>query len=441
MNCIVIATIQCPDCDLPLRRRTNGDLFCDRPTCKNYQVDYAPFRVTLERATGVVSAAGAAEEETTGVVQASFNIHLPMLRAGEPMPADIQYLPPGRHVIRASRDGKPWKGPVVGDEGAAQVLQTFLEERLALSAKHEGDAPYLDLNHDDREASAWPKEFFWAGDDPVTGGVRCKLEWSSAGEAAIRGKTYRRFSPNIIPDAEGQIVGTSVNMGGLVNRAAFTKIAAIWSKENPSDDPNPNQPNKDRPTTMKKLLSLLKKHGLIPDADIDETDAVTHVSAKLTEIDGRLGRIEPLETEVKDLKKEIVTTKETHAKSVVASLVKCGAIPPKDEALQKRYVDLLVADPANEAILPKAQNPALGKAVVSAKGANDADLDLPGGETPGDKLIVSAKGLMKENGDLHVSDAVVQACADDDEEYRRYRVSLGLGSKEERKKFGAALAS
>jgi hypothetical protein len=53
------------------------------------------------------------------------------------------------------------------DEATAAVLEASRASYQAKADAGEGDAPYLDFNHDDREASAWPKRIFWAGSDPI----------------------------------------------------------------------------------------------------------------------------------------------------------------------------------------------------------------------------------------------------------------------------------
>ncbi len=132
------------------------------------------------------------------------------------LPADIQYMPPGRHTINATRNKQPVTVDITADENAATRLNAWLQDR-----------PFFDFNHEDREAAAWPTEFYWAGDDPINGGIRAKVEWSGAGEDAIRKRTFRRFSPTFIPDSDGRVIGSETNMGGLVNRAAFKTIQPL----------------------------------------------------------------------------------------------------------------------------------------------------------------------------------------------------------------------
>ena len=46
------------------------------------------------------------------------------LAEGATTPADIQYMPPGRHRIRASQGGKPVSVEVAVSEGAGEQAET-----------------------------------------------------------------------------------------------------------------------------------------------------------------------------------------------------------------------------------------------------------------------------------------------------------------------------
>jgi phage I-like protein len=152
-------------------------------------------------------------------------------------PQELQYMPPGTHRINASRNGKPVSLDIQVDASTAETLNKFLQEELTKATEGNDDRPFFDFNHDDREAAAWPTEFYWAGDDPVTGGVRAKVDWSGAGKKAVTEKTFRRFSPTFVPDEAGHVVGSETNMGGLVNRAAFKTIQPLFAKAQ-SDAPD-----------------------------------------------------------------------------------------------------------------------------------------------------------------------------------------------------------
>ena len=147
------------------------------------------------------------------------------------LPADIQYMPPGRHTINATRNKEPITIDITADQSAAENLNAWLQDRLQSAAAGTDDRPFFDFNHEDREAAAWPTEFYWAGDDPITGGIRAKVEWTGAGAKAIHERTFRRFSPTFIPDADGKVIASETNMGGLVNRAAFKTIQPLFAKD------------------------------------------------------------------------------------------------------------------------------------------------------------------------------------------------------------------
>lgn len=106
-------------------------------------------------------------------------------------PQELQYMPPGTHRINARRAGQPVSLDITVDPGTAETLNAFLQAQIAKAADGSDDRPFFDFNHEDREAAAWPIEFYWAGNDPITGGVRAKVEWSGAGKTAIEQKTFR----------------------------------------------------------------------------------------------------------------------------------------------------------------------------------------------------------------------------------------------------------
>lgn len=146
------------------------------------------------------------------------------------LPDELQWMPPGRHTIQASRAGKPVKLDVLVNETVAQRIAADFQKYVDAAQRTAGDLPYCDFNHDDQEASAWPQRFYWAGEDPRSGGIRAKVDWSESGKRAVIGKTYRRFSPCFHVGGNGEIIGMPVNCGGLVNRAAFQNIQPILSK-------------------------------------------------------------------------------------------------------------------------------------------------------------------------------------------------------------------
>lgn len=249
-------------------------------------------------------------------------------------------MPPGKHRIHASRSGNPVTLDITVDASTAETLNAFLQAQLAKASTGSEDRPFFDFNHEDREAAAWPTEFYWAGDDPKAGGVRAKVEWSGAGKSAIEQKTFRRFSPTFIPDKQGRVIGSETNMGGLVNRAAFKSIQPLFAREaDNSTDPK----SKGSPSFMKTLLETLKEHKLIHATDLSEADTLIAVKASLDRLQGEktayLERIEALEAEQEAAVK-------ARAESHVEAAVKAGRLANSDSDAKAFWIDALIRDEA-----------------------------------------------------------------------------------------------
>jgi phage I-like protein len=237
-------------------------------------------------------------------------------------------------VVTPSRaDGKePTEIELTIDEQTAADLEALRAELQAKADAGEGDAPYFDFNHSDGEASAWPKRIFWAGDDPMLGGVRAEVEWTAAGEAAVQGKTFRRFSPAFYA-GNGRITGAPTNMGGLVNRAAFTRIQPLFAKE---PDPQPTPQPETNTMNEEEIAALQQENATLKSA--------------LEELQAKLGEMN---------KKE--------AEATVAMAAKEGRIGT-DPALQAKWVESILKDPsAKDLLLAMAPHAALTEKVIDPK--------------------------------------------------------------------------
>lgn len=267
------------------------------------------------------------------------------LAEGSALPADIQYMPPGRHRIRASQGGKPVSVEVAVSAATAAVLQSFLAAKMTAAAEGREDRPFFDFNHEDREASAWPTEFYWAGDGPQTGGVRSRLEWSDAGKRAVEGRTFRRFSPTFHLDAAGHVTGSEINMGGLVNRAAFKRIAPLFAAA-PVDTAT-------EPMPMQTLISTLRSLSLVEASATEEADLVTQVSRSVS----------ALKSQVSDLQANLATQARQRAEALVDAAVRAGRLPAKDTDARGFWVDALLRDEAKavKALDALAINPVLAR--------------------------------------------------------------------------------
>lgn len=248
------------------------------------------------------------------------------LAMAEGVPSEIQYMPPGTHTISASRDGKPSKMSVTVDAATVDRLNTSLA-----TLRGQGHEPFIDFNHDDKNAAGWLQSFSWGGDDPKTGGVRAKINWSGSGKAAVESRDYRKFSPTFLLSKEGQIVGTDVNAGGLVNRPAFTSIAPVMARS--------AQPSETKPNTMTTEQEL---------AD---------VKAKLL----------AAETKAANLEEAAKVTAKAHAESIVNAAVADGRIPAKNETIKAAWIATIASNPDSAKLLQAiAPNKALGQ-VIKAK--------------------------------------------------------------------------
>ncbi|MDG1302318.1 MAG: phage protease, partial [Opitutae bacterium] len=257
---------------------------------------------------------------------------------------DIQYMPPGTHRINASRNSKPISLDITVDATTAETLNAFLQAQLTKATDGNDDRPFFDFNHEDREAAAWPTEFYWAGDDLKSGGVRAKIEWSGAGKTAVQDKTFRRFSPTFIPDDQGKVIGSETNMGGLVNRAAFKSIAPLFAKGATTSassampkSASTQQPNhsthQPMPTAIKSKLHALK---LIDSVDASDESAAQAIEAKFKQLSAK----------VTELEAEQTAAVQARANTLVETAVQAGRIAPKDEDTKSFWLESLIRDEA-----------------------------------------------------------------------------------------------
>lgn len=248
---------------------------------------------------------------------------------------DIQWMPPGVHEIQPhTTDGKVKKVTVLVDEAAAEAVEKARAQYQAAFDAGQGDAPFLDFCHADQEASAWVKRSYWGGDDPKTGGIRLKLDWTDEGRAK-KGKSLKRFSPGFYltekPDAEGRyhVTGAPANMGGLVNRAAFRTIQSLSASATMEGGENQNN-NQDKNTMTD-----------------DEIKALQEENASLKK-------------QLEDLQKAISNMKEKDADAAVEAACAAGKISPD---LKASWRENLLKNPASKTLLASLPvNPAFQEA-------------------------------------------------------------------------------
>ena len=268
---------------------------------------------------------------------------------GDDLPEDIQYLPPGEHDITATKNNKPAELTLTVTAQTAEKLQKSFDKITA------GDREqiFIDFNHDDKEASGWVTGFYWAGDDPEQGGVRAKVEWTSQGKQALEGRNYRKFSPTFTLNAKGEIDGTTLNAGGLVNRPAFKDITPIVASEGDYHKTESQMTEEDK-----------EKKPIASQEEEPKKKEETTATDKLAEKDEE---IKSLKDKVKALEDEKKKEQEVAAQSSVDKAVEDGRIAPKDEKVKAKWVSILQNDPsAVMALNALPVNPAFQR-VVQAK--------------------------------------------------------------------------
>lgn len=238
---------------------------------------------------------------------------------------DIQWMPPGKHTIHPSNDkGEMVKRTVLVDAAAAEAVEKLRQQLQEGAADGLMDEPFIDYDHQDHDAAGWVQRIYWGGDDPKTGGIRAEIEWTPEGKAKVEGKSYRRFSPVFQvsePDEDGvcRIIGSGVNMGGLVNRAAFQTIAPLLGKGGKDAAPA-NQPQH---TTT-----------------IMTDDEIKALQAELAAI----------KKENEELKKSLTDMQAKAADGAVEKACEEGRISPD---LKASWKEMILADPKAEILLAK----------------------------------------------------------------------------------------
>ena len=295
---------------------------------------------------------------------------------GDELPEDIQYLPPGTHNITATKNGKPAELTLEVDAQTANLLQKSFDKITA----GDKEQVFIDFNHDDGEASGWVTGFYWAGADPDTGGVRAKVEWTNAGEEALQGRNFRKFSPTFTLNSKGEIEGTTLNAGGLVNRPAFKDITPIVASDGEYQKTDSN---------MAEIIEEKKKEEVIGQDDSKKKEEVT-AQEQLAEVKKEN---ETLKAKIKALEDDKKKEQEVAAQSAVDKATEDGRIAPKDEKVKAKWVSILESDPsAIELLNALPVNPALQR-VVQAKRQEDGAID-----TNGEAQMRAAKEYQAKNG-------------------------------------------
>jgi Mu-like prophage I protein len=234
-----------------------------------------------------------------------------------PAPSEIVFVPMGKNTVTCSISGKPKTVTVTALRSTADKLNSDLQAALAKSLAGEMSVPFLDFQHEAGRASAHPVEFVW---DEVRG-IVLKLEWTPSGRAAVEGKEFLYFSPEVDwNDKTQQIVGLIQPgpVGGLTNLPAFQTQTRLAAELQPT-------------TPMPEILKLMIAKGfLAADATEITPESVTALAAKLdsaaSDMTCAKATIADITTERDALKASLAKVNDTAAESFVTEQLKAGRI-------------------------------------------------------------------------------------------------------------------
>jgi hypothetical protein len=222
---------------------------------------------------------------------------------GAALPSEIVYFPAGASQIHASSDREGgYHGEVIVSEATASRFQ---QELLKLRAA--GGRAWIDADHTNGAAMGDVREFSWA----PSRGVIARVDWTPAGERALRERAYCAFSPAFLLDRQtSQPIGlsTAEAVGALVNAPAFgARLQLIAAAASP--EPKPKHPA----PTMNKIAELL---GLA--ADSTEEQICASVAAlkdgpKKEEVAAALAKHKAAEAEAVKAKADLEAARKAEA--------------------------------------------------------------------------------------------------------------------------------
>jgi len=313
---------------------------------------------------------------------AAISAAIPLPAATGRPPEWIQYMPPGGTTITATVNGKARTIQAIADAAGAAALQADLVRQIAA-----GPAPFFDFDHDGGRASAWPQEFKW----DATQGIMARVEWSQSGAAAVTCSEgcradYRYFSPQWNIDLKtGRVLGLleRLSAGAICNNPAFRNIAAISARAAETLSAQPAEPNnqKENETNMKlqAIADAVVAAGIISAQDAAGENAGQLVTAKLTELNGKVSaaaaaaKQQPAESaELTTLREEVNALRRSNAETIVAACA--DRLPPKDAEGKAWWIEQ-IAQPGEAGVKAKARLEAM-KPIVPA----ETKATAPGGK-------------------------------------------------------------
>lgn len=270
-------------------------------------------------------------------------------------------MPPGRHAIQPKNTatGRGVKLNVtVGEKLVAQL------NAQAEQIRKQGHQLFVDFNHnEDNGAAAHVDDFFWAGDNPETGGIRAHVRWTAKGAQALTGREFTRFSPCFAADRSGKIGGLSTaNVGGLTNRPAFGDNERIVQATETTETMDPEEIKTLVATAIAEALPGAVKTAIVNLKAEDGTPPGKKEDGKEAEED----------EEKEELKKRLAAyeKKENEAlknrvEKIVATATELGIVAPKDEKAVEAFRAQATQSPELAETLLASKAPAAGEGMAS----------------------------------------------------------------------------
>ena len=154
-------------------------------------------------------------------------------------------------------------------------------------------------------------------------------------------------------------------MGGLVNRAAFKRIAPLFAAATglPAEAPPERRRVDTAPvaTPMQTLVSTLRTLALIEASATEEADIVTQLTAS----------VGVLKSEISNLKSSLATQARARAETFVDAAVRAGRLAAKDADTRGFWIDAILRDESKavKALDALPVNPVLARLTGGAEDA------------------------------------------------------------------------
>ena len=348
-----------------------------------------------------------AGQTATARARANFETAPPLLLPkGEVRDAfDIQWMPPGEQRIKCHVANEPRDMVFAVNPEHALTMNAMLQWFRAKAAAGEGDEPFIDFNHEDGAASGRPTEMYWGGPDLKSGGIRLRGKWTGSGKSAVANRDFTRFSPQWDFDSKtDEPMGIGVNLGGLVNRAAFKQMQAV-AKDATKNTKGKNgmEEKKFKELLDEVLKPVTDRLSAIEAANAtakaaDATKGTATASAAAAD-DGKIIKLiqeanKPLMDKITTFETAQQNAQTASAKDAVMKHVGRGAIAPADADTIGFYTTAYAKDPTGtEKVLAKLPGKSMRAMTSSAAGMTTT---ATGGE-PEYRFIAKAKEFGKAN--------------------------------------------